>query len=54
MPKVEDATPNPDERVGQDRGSVVETTRKKMVSGAAIKRASSGTTAGIFERRGSG
>ena len=54
MPKVEDATPNPDEKVGQDRDSVVEMTRKKMVSGAASKRAGSGTTAGIFERRGIG
>lgn len=39
-----------DERVGQGRDSMAETTRKKMISRAASKRAGSGSTAGIFER----
>lgn len=54
MPKVDDATPNLEEGVGQNRGSVAEATRKKMVSRAASKRAGSGTTVGIFERPRSG
>ena len=35
--KVEDGTPSFEERFGQDRDSMAETTRKKMASGAASK-----------------
>ena len=54
--KVEDATPNFEERFGQNRNSTAETTRKKLVSRAASKRAGSRTIIGIFERhrRGDG
>ena len=54
VPKVENVTPNLDEGVGQNRDSVAEATRKKMVSKTASKRAGSGTTLGIFERHRSG
>ena len=46
--KVEDGTPRFEEALGQDRDSLAETSRKKIVSGAASKRASSRSVIGIL------
>lgn len=54
MPKVKDGTPNLEERVRQNKGSMAETTRKKMVSRVASKRTDSRTIIGMLERHRSG
>lgn len=52
--KVKDAMPNFEETFGQNRNSMVETIRKKMVSRVLSKQASSRTIIGMFERQRSG
>ena len=48
--KVKDAMPNFEETIGQNRNSMVETSRKKIVSRALSEQASSRTIIGMFER----